>query len=38
MIGRTKNVTWGITAAVTDTSDLFKEHLDENGENYLVDG
>jgi penicillin amidase len=38
MIGRTKTVTWGITAGVTDTSDLYEEQLDESGEKYMVDG
>lgn len=36
MFGRTNNITWGITAAVTDTSDLYKEKIEDG--KYLVDG
>jgi len=36
LFGRTNNITWGITAAITDTSDLYKEKIE--GEKYLVDG
>lgn len=28
-IGRSKNVSWGITAPMTDSSDLWREKLDE---------
>ena len=38
LIGRTKNVSWGITAALTDVSDLFREKIDEKEEKYLVEG
>ena len=38
LIGRTKNVYWGITAALTDVSDLFREEIDEETDQYLVDG
>lgn len=36
IFGRTNNLTWGITNAITDTSDLYKEKIE--GENYFVDG
>lgn len=31
IFGRTQNISWGMTAAVSDTSDLFKETIDEEG-------
>lgn len=37
-IGRTTNITWGVTAAVTDTSDLYKEKISEDGNQYKLDG
>lgn len=37
-MGRTKDITWGLTAAVADNSDLWKEELNEAGTHYLVDG
>jgi penicillin amidase len=30
-IGRTNNIAWGLTSALTDLSDLFKEKLSEDG-------
>ena len=36
MIGRTKHIAWGITAPMTDVSDLFREQI-KNGK-YLLDG
>ena len=37
-LGRTENITWGITAAIVDNSDLWEEELNEAGTHYLVDG
>lgn len=31
MIGKTKKFSWGITAAMTDVSDLYRETLDDSG-------
>jgi penicillin G amidase len=28
LIGRSKHITWGVTAALTDVSDLYHESLD----------
>jgi len=36
VFGRTGNIAWGITAADTDTSDLYKEKIE--GDKYFVDG
>jgi len=36
IIGRTKEISWGITAAYTDVSDLFREKI--RGNVYKVDG
>jgi len=30
LIGRTENISWGITAALTDVSDLYREKTNEN--------
>jgi len=38
LIGRTKNISWGITAALTDISDLYREEIDEKNDRYKVDG
>ena len=38
LIGRTKYIAWGITAAMTDVSDLFKEKIDNSTKKYFVDG
>lgn len=38
LFGRTNEITWGITAAMTDTSDVYREHLSDNETQYLVDG
>jgi len=37
-MGRSKHLTWGMTAAVVDNSDLWEEELNEEGTHYLVDG
>ena len=37
-IGRTKNISWGITAPLSDSSDLWQEKISEDGKRYLVDG
>jgi acyl-homoserine lactone acylase PvdQ len=31
-------MTWGVTASLTDVSDLYREKLDEHENTYLVDG
>jgi len=38
LIGRTRHISWGITAAVTDVSDLFREKISDDGLHYEVDG
>jgi penicillin amidase len=38
IIGKTKNISWGITASVTDITDLFKEQLNDDLTKYEVDG
>jgi len=37
-IGRSKNTSWGLTAPLADTSDLWQETLDETETKYFVDG
>ena len=37
-MGRSNNLTWGLTAAIVDNSDLWKEELNDAGTHYLVDG
>ena len=34
LIGRTNNISWGITAAITDVSDLYRETLSDDGSKY----
>lgn len=29
LIGRSKDISWGITAACTDVTDLYEEYIDE---------
>ena len=36
-IGRSKHLSWGLTAALSDVSDLFRERIDESGTKYFVD-
>jgi len=36
-IGRTKKLSWGITAALNDISDLWQEELNEDDSKYFVD-
>jgi penicillin amidase len=38
LLGRSKYMTWGVTASLTDVSDLYREKLDEDEATYLVDG
>lgn len=38
IIGRTKYISWGITASVTDIADLFREQLSDDLTQYEVDG
>jgi acyl-homoserine lactone acylase PvdQ len=37
-IGRNKKVSWGITAALNDISDLWQETISDDGKTYLLDG
>jgi len=37
-IGRNKKMSWGITAALNDISDLWQEELNEDESQYYVDG
>jgi acyl-homoserine lactone acylase PvdQ len=37
-MGKTKHISYGITAALADVSDLWKETISEDGTQYLVDG
>ena len=37
-MGRTKHLTWGLTAAIADNSDLWEEELNEEGTHHFVDG
>ena len=34
LIGRTSKISWGMTAALTDVSDLFRETTSDNGKQY----
>jgi penicillin amidase len=36
LIGRTRHVSWGITASLTDVSDLYREKI--RGDYYYLDG
>jgi penicillin amidase len=36
LIGRTRHVSWGITASLTDVSDLYREKI--RGDQYYLDG
>lgn len=36
LIGRTRHVSWGITASLTDVSDLYREKI--SGDHYYLDG
>lgn len=38
VIGRSPDVTWGVTAPTIDNSDLWEEELNEAGTHYLVNG
>lgn len=38
LFGKSPFVSWAITSALTDLSDLFKENISEDGSKYLVDG
>ena len=37
-MGRTEHLTWGLTAAIVDNSDLWEEEINEAGTHYLVEG
>lgn len=36
LIGRTRHLTWGITASLTDVSDLYREKIRDD--QYFLDG
>ena len=36
-MGRSKDITWGLTASIVDNSDLWEEELSSDGKQYLVD-
>jgi acyl-homoserine lactone acylase PvdQ len=36
-IGRSKHISWGLTAALSDVSDLYREKIDDSGTKYFVD-
>jgi penicillin amidase len=38
MFGKTPHMTWAITSALTDLSDLYREKLSDDKKKYLVDG
>lgn len=38
IVGKTDYVAWGCTNVYTDTQDLYKEKLDESGQNYMYNG
>jgi len=38
IVGRTKDISWGVTSANTDISDIFEEKINEEKDTYLVDG
>lgn len=38
MFGKTPHMTWAITSALTDLSDLYREQLSDDKKKYLVDG
>lgn len=37
-LGRSKYLSWGITASATDVSDLFREKISDDGKKFFVDG
>ena len=37
-MGRSEHMSWGMTAAIVDNSDLWEEELNAEGTHYLVDG
>ena len=37
-IGRSKNISWGQTAPLADSSDLWQEEISEDGKQYKLDG
>ena len=37
-MGRSQHLTWGLTAAIADNSDLWEEELNEEGTHHFVDG
>lgn len=38
LIGRTPDISWGITAAISDNSDIYRETISEDKSAFLVDG
>lgn len=38
LIGRSPDISWGITASVTDVSDIYREKLNGDESRYEVDG
>ena len=38
LFGSSKYITWTITSALADLSDLYREKLSEDGKKYLLDG
>lgn len=38
LIGRTPDISWGITAAITDNSDIYRETISEDGSAFKIDG
>ena len=37
-MGRSRNMTWGLTASINDNSDLWEEQLNQEETQYFVDG
>ena len=38
LIGRSRDISWGITASVTDVSDIYRERISDDEQSYEVDG
>lgn len=38
MLGKTNKVSWAVTAALNDLSDLYREKVSKDGSQYLLDG
>jgi penicillin G amidase len=37
-LGRSKNISWGMTAPLSDSSDLWQELISDDGNQYYLDG